>query len=102
MMKKNQPITSMYLNVIITFVIIILVNLISLSVFHRFDFSKGKVFTLAQSSKKAVGSLKDNLVIKAYFSKNLPNKYADNARYVKDLLSNYQAYSKGKLKFEFV
>jgi gliding-associated putative ABC transporter substrate-binding component GldG len=93
---------ALYLNLAILIGILILINLISLNIFHRFDFSKGKVFTLSESSKKTVASLQDNLVIKAYFSKNLPDKYADNARYVKDILSDYQAYSKGKLKFEFI
>jgi gliding-associated putative ABC transporter substrate-binding component GldG len=99
MQKTNN---SPYLNMAIFVGILILINLISLNLFHRFDFSKGKVFTLSQSSKKAVGSLKDNLVVKAYFSKNLPNKYADNSRYVKDILSEYAAYSHGKMKFEFI
>ncbi len=99
-MKKTNK--ALFLNFGIMIGILVLLNLISLSLFHRFDFSKGHVFTLSNSSKKAVDSLKDNLVVKAYFSKNLPNKYADNARYVKDILSDYQAYSKGKLKFEFI
>ncbi|MBN2829078.1 MAG: Gldg family protein [Candidatus Cloacimonetes bacterium] len=82
--------------------ILVVLNLISLNLFHRFDFSKEKKFTLSDSSKKIVGNLEDNLIIKAYFSKNLPNQYADLGRYVRDILSDYQTYSKGHLKYDFI
>jgi gliding-associated putative ABC transporter substrate-binding component GldG len=93
-------------NAIINFAVVagilIVLNLISLNLFHRFDFSKEKKFTLSQASKRMVGGLEDNLIVKAYFSKNLPNQYADLGRYVRDLLSDYQTYSKGRLKFDFI
>jgi gliding-associated putative ABC transporter substrate-binding component GldG len=64
--------------------------------------SKGKIYALSRSSKDAVRGLEDRLVVKAYFSKNLPGEYADTRRIVQDKLSEYQAYSKGKLRYEFI
>ncbi|MCK4653943.1 MAG: Gldg family protein, partial [Candidatus Cloacimonetes bacterium] len=77
-------------------------NLVSLSIFTRIDLSKGKIYSLSKSSKQAVKDLEDRLVIKAYFSKNLPGEFADARRFIQDILSEYQAYSKGKLRFEFI
>ncbi|MEA2097009.1 MAG: GldG family protein [Candidatus Cloacimonadota bacterium] len=96
-MKKKTTI-----DIIILIAILIFVNLISISVFKRFDLSRGKIYSLSSSSKTAVKELDDRLVIKAYFSKNMPGEYADSRRFVQDILSEYQAYSQGNLKFEFL
>ena len=96
-MKKNNV-----SNLIIFLAIIILVNLVSISIFYRIDFSKGHIYSLSKASKEVVRNLEDRLVIKAYFTKNLPDQLADTRRFVRDLLSEYQAYSHGKLRFEFI
>ncbi len=97
MNRKNAII-----NFVVILAILIVLNLVSLNIFHRFDFSKEKIYTLSKSSKEIVGGLEDNLIVKAYFTKNLPNQYADLGRYVRDLLSDYQTYSHGHLKFDFI
>ncbi|RLC53416.1 MAG: hypothetical protein DRI23_00290 [Candidatus Cloacimonadota bacterium] len=97
MQKKNIIISA-----VIFVAIIIFLNLVSVSLFGRLDLSKGKIFALSKSSKEAVRSLEDRLVVKAYFSKNLPGEYADTRRTVQDKLSEYQAYSHGKLRYEFI
>jgi gliding-associated putative ABC transporter substrate-binding component GldG len=89
-------------NTIIFVVIIIFLNLVAVSIFGRIDLTKGKVYALSSSSKQVVRSLEDRLVIKAYFSKNLPGEYADTRRLVQDKLSEYQAFSRGRLRFEFI
>jgi gliding-associated putative ABC transporter substrate-binding component GldG len=89
-------------NLIIFIAIIVFINLVSLSVFTRLDFSKGNIYSLADASKKAVDNLEDRLVVKAYFSENLPGEYADAKRYTKDILAEYQAYSHGKFSYEFL
>ena len=96
-MKKKLTI-----DIIILIAILIFVNLISLKIFKRFDLSKGKIYSLSTSSKTAVKELDDRLIVKAYFSKNMPGEYADSRRFVQDILSEYQAYSQGNLKFEFL
>ncbi|MDP8204804.1 MAG: GldG family protein [Candidatus Tenebribacter mawsonii] len=96
-MKKKITI-----DIIILVAILIFVNLVSLTIFKRFDLSKGKIYSLSSSSKIAVKELEDRLVIKAYFSKNMPGEYANSRRFVQDILSEYQAYSQGNLKFEFL
>ncbi|MDP8267800.1 MAG: GldG family protein [Candidatus Tenebribacter davisii] len=96
-MKKKTTI-----ELVILIAILVLVNLISISVFKRIDLSKGNIYSLSRASKTAVKILEDRIVVKAYFSKNMPGEYADSRRFVQDLLSEYQAYSHGNLKFEFL
>ncbi len=93
---------SLWINVLIIIGIIVILNLISVSLFHRFDLSKNKMYSLSETSKNTIQSLEDRLVVKAYFSENLPPEYADARRYTKDLLAEYAVYSKGHLKFEFI
>ncbi len=100
-MKKKQY-GNQTINIIIVIAILVVLNLLSLNIFYRLDLTKGNIYSLSKSSKEAVENLKDNLVIKAYFTKNLPNQYADSRRYTRDLLAEYQAYSHGKLRFEFI
>lgn len=82
--------------------ILILVNVLANWVFVRFDLTSSGSYSLAQPSKKLVRNLQEPVIIKAYFSSNLPSAYTFVPRYVRDLLTEYRSASKGKLKFEFV
>ncbi len=82
--------------------IVIVANIVSMNLFGRADLTSGKIYSLNDASKKIVAGLQDDLLVKAYFSKNLPPPYNANARYVQDQLQEYRAYSKGHLKFTFV
>ena len=93
---------SLWINLVILVAIIVFVNLISIPIFTRLDLSKGKIYSLSKASKNAAKNLEDRLIVKAYFSKNLPGEFADARRFTQDLLSEYQAYSRGKLRFEFI
>ena len=93
---------SNWINFIILVVIVIFVTLLSQSFFTRFDFSKGKVYSISKASKQSVENLDDRMIVKAYFSKSLPGEFADARRFTQDLLDEYQAYSGGKLRYEFV
>ncbi|OQY37442.1 MAG: hypothetical protein B6226_05160 [Candidatus Cloacimonetes bacterium 4572_65] len=93
---------SLLINVVVILAIIIFVNMLSVTMFKRLDFSKGKLYSLSDTSKETVKAIDDRIVIKAYFSENLPPQYADARRYTEDLLAEYQVYSKGKLRFEFI
>ncbi len=82
--------------------ILILVNIISVRFFTRIDLTKEKLYTLADASKNLVRSLDDKLVVKAYFTEDLPSPYNNNRRYIQDELDDYRAYSKGNLQYEFI
>jgi len=82
--------------------ILLVLNLISTQIFSRLDLTEGKVYTLSKGSKDLVRNLDDPLTVKAYFSRDLPAPYNANARYLRDQLDDYKAYSGGKFKYEFV
>jgi len=82
--------------------IIIVVNVISKRVFTRADLTKNKSYTLSTVSKDIVSNLDDKILVKAYFSDNLPPPYNNLRRQVQDLLDDYRTYSKGNLNYEFL
>jgi hypothetical protein len=81
---------------------VVLLNLLAVRTFFRLDVTKEGVYTLAKASKDTMTGLEDPVTVTAYFTENLPAPYSGNARYVRDLLAEYRAASKGKLSFEFI
>ncbi|MCY7361300.1 MAG: GldG family protein, partial [Ignavibacteria bacterium] len=77
--------------------IIVLINVISKRVFTRIDLTKNNSFTLSKVSKDVVSGLDDKILVKAYFSNNLPPPYNNLKRQVQDLLDDYRSYSKGNM-----
>ncbi len=80
---------------------LVLANLISRRLFFRWDLTEGGIYTLSESSKAIIAKADDRLLAKVYFSDNLPGQYANNRRYLQDMLEEFQAYSNGKFHFEF-
>ncbi len=88
--------------IVIIAAILLVVNLISINFFSRVDLTDNKIYSLSQTSKDLVGSLTDRLNIKVYFTEDLPAPHNNDARYLKDLLDDYKAYSHGYLHYEFI
>lgn len=82
--------------------IIVVINVIAKRVFTRVDLTKNNSYTLSTVSKDAVANLDDKLLVKAYFSNNLPPPYNNLRRQVQDILDDYRSYSKGNVNYEFL
>ncbi len=82
--------------------VVIAVNLIGLFLFTRLDITDERLYSLSDASKRLAESLDDPVVCKLYFSEEIPAPYNANARYLKDQLYEYRAYSGGQLRFEFI
>jgi gliding-associated putative ABC transporter substrate-binding component GldG len=86
----------------LVFGIVVVLNLLALALFIRFDLTDSKLYSLSDASKRIAQSLDDPVVVKLYFSSDLPAPYNQHARYLKDQLYEYRAFSGGKLRFEFI
>jgi len=92
-------------SVLIVSVLIILLVVNFLAARHfmwRVDLTENKIYTLSESSKKIAGELNDLVTIKAYFSEKMPPYLSNIRQQVEDLLEEFQAYSKGNLRVEFI
>jgi|GEM_PF-840007 len=88
--------------IITTSVVVFLVSNMVLSyVSLRLDLSKGKAYTLSDSTKKMVKELNGTAEIKLYISKNLPARLQPLKREVVDILREYER-SSGNVIFTVV
>jgi gliding-associated putative ABC transporter substrate-binding component GldG len=100
-MKTHQN-TDKNIQRMMTILIIILINILSVYLFYRIDLTKNKSYTLSRSTRELIKKPKEEIRIKLFFSSNLPSEILTIKNYVKDLLSEYQNYSRSKIYFEFV
>ncbi len=93
--KKNLK------SVLIILAVVLIVNAIGSSVFHRFDLTKDKRYTLSPTSLKIIDQVQNPLVIKVYMQGDLPPEFRRLQQETKQLLEEFQAYN-SNLVFEFV
>ena len=86
--------------VAIIFGILVLINFLSTRRFIRADLTEDKRYTISNATKNVLDTLDDIVTITAYFSTN-PAEIAQIRRDVRDVLEEYNAFSK-KLQIDFV
>ena len=99
-MKKLN--SASILSILFLLGILVMINAIGIRYFLRTDLTSSKIYSLSKSSKDVAAKLDDKVLIKAYFSPNLPSPLNTNERYLRDMLEDYRAFSHGKLRYEFV
>lgn len=82
--------------------ILVMVNVIGIRFFSRADLTSSKMYSLSPASIDAVRKIEDQVIVKAYFSDNLPGNLAGIKRYLRDMLEDYRAYSNGHLDYQFI
>lgn len=98
---KKQMATTSAVGLLVMALIAILINVLSNWFFFRMDLTRNNAYSLSPSSRKLVRDLSDPVIVKAYFTPDLPPPYSAYERYVRDLLEEYHAASRGKVRFEF-
>lgn len=81
---------------------IIVLNIVSSFVFTRIDFTKEKRYTLSKVTKQVLSDLKDDIQVTVYLEGDFPAGFKRLRNSTRDLLSDFKAYSAGKLRFDFV
>lgn len=101
-MKANFKTGSILGSLLLKLAIILMILQVASYLRLRVDFSRNKLYSLSKTSREAVKSLKDNMVVKLYSSQELPAQMNSIDRYVKDLLSEYQNAGKGRFHYEII
>jgi gliding-associated putative ABC transporter substrate-binding component GldG len=81
---------------------LVMVNVASYFFFFRLDFTADRQFTLSDATRTTLKNLDSKVVIKAYFSEDLPIQLLKSRKDVEDLLVEYAQRSNGNLSFDFV
>ncbi len=103
MAEKEKKISGLpkYYKFLLYLVVLVLINLVGISLFFRFDLTSNNLYSLSSASKKVVSTLNEPLTIKVFFSKNLPAPYNNIELYLHDLLQEYEIYSHKNLSYRF-
>ncbi|HEX9150951.1 MAG TPA: gliding motility-associated ABC transporter substrate-binding protein GldG [Flavobacterium sp.] len=88
-------------SVAITIGVLLLLNLIGSTFFHRFDLTKDKRYTLSATALNIIKQVKNPLSIKVYMQGDLPAEFKRLQQETRQLLEEFQAYNKNII-FEFV
>ena len=80
---------SIKINFALYLAVLILVNIVSGTLFFRLDLTANKKYSLSGASISAVSTIEEPLTIKAFFSENLPGSYNNLRREISDLMEEY-------------
>lgn len=92
---------SAYLAPAILATALVVLNIVSRDKFSRLDLTDNDQFTLSISSRNVLDSIDDLLIMKVYFSDDLPGELGNPRRYLQDILEEYEAYGNNNVRFEF-
>jgi ABC-type uncharacterized transport system involved in gliding motility auxiliary subunit len=82
--------------------VIVALNVLGVFFFLRADTTHNRAFSLSEGSRRVVRELDETLTITAYFSADLPAPFNSTERYVRDILSEYQAAGGSNVVVRFV
>ena len=77
---------------------VVVINLFGGNIGGRLDLTPGRAYTLSPATRKVLRSLPDLVTIKLFVSSALPSEIAFLKRDVDDLLRDYRAASRGKVR----
>ncbi|SEG44550.1 gliding motility-associated ABC transporter substrate-binding protein GldG [Flavobacterium urumqiense] len=86
---------------LVTIAILLIINGIGNQLFHRFDLTKDKRYTLSATSVNIIKQIQNPLSIKIYMQGDLPAEFKRLQQETRQLLEEFQAYNKN-IVFEFV
>ncbi|MBT3243443.1 MAG: gliding motility-associated ABC transporter substrate-binding protein GldG [Bacteroidetes bacterium] len=102
-MKKKQVKTQNIIQLVLLLAVVILINLISHFVYHRFDLTEEKRYTLTPSTKNFLTEMTDVIYIKVYLEgKNLPGGFRRLQKATKELMDEFKVNAGANLEFEFI
>ena len=82
--------------------ILILINVICSFLFHRFDLTSEKRYTLADATKKLVSGLDDIVYVKVYLEGDFPAGFKQLRNETKEMLDEFRIYSNDNIEYEFI
>lgn len=100
-MKQHYLIQSIKA-LIVSLLLVLIVNILSNFLYHRFDLTEEKRYTLTSSTKKVLNGLEDNIEVEVYLTgKDLPAGIKILQNETRELLQEFRTNSKGNVTFHF-
>src|SRR5207253_306968 len=95
---RGEALKRLRLATVLLAVGVVVVNLLGGNIGGRIDLTPGRAFTLAPATRQLLRTLPDLVTIKLFVSSALPKEIESTQRDVDDLLRDYRAAGRGKVK----
>lgn len=87
---------------LIGFIILLLINFIGAKKFYRWDLTSEKRYSISEPTKLLISGLEEDLKVTVYLEGNFPAAFKRLRNETREMLDEFQAYSEGKIEFEFI
>jgi len=99
-MRKNKR--QDILGFVIAILVLFTINFIGSQLFHRFDLTTEKRYSISEQTKELISNLDDEVFVTVYLDGDFPASFKRLQNESKEMLDELRAYSNGKIKFDFV
>ncbi len=82
--------------------LLIMINYIGSFVFHRFDLTTEKRYTLSDVTKDLLKNLDDVIYVKVYLEGDFPAGFKRLRNETKEMLDEFRTYSNNNIEYEFI
>ncbi len=79
-----------------------MLNYVGSFVFHRFDLTSEKRYTLSDATKSLLGKLNDVVYVKVYLEGDFPAGFKMLRNETKEMLDEFRTYSNDNIEYEFI
>ncbi|MBI2637035.1 MAG: GldG family protein [Parcubacteria group bacterium] len=100
--KKQVNRASAILAMAVVAALVLVVNLVSLKLFARWDATENRDYSISDTTREIVRNLDDVVNVKAYFTSELPGYLLVRNQDVRGMLSEFESASKGNVKVTYL
>ena len=99
---KNKNKFNSFLQLFSAIIIVVLINVIGSYVFHRFDLTAEKRYSLSAATKKLLKELDDVVYFKVYLEGEFPAGFKRLRSETKEMLDEFRAYAGDNIQYTFI
>jgi len=101
MVKGNTTKRKALIGLLVFLGVLILVNFVGSQLFHRFDLTKEKRFSLTPGTKDLLRNLDDVAFVRVYLEGDFPSGFKRLQNGTVEMLNEFRSYAGSNLEFEF-
>jgi ABC-2 type transport system permease protein len=98
MKNKRRDLTALGLAILV----IVLLNFIASFIFHRFDLTSEKRYTLSPATRSLLAKLDETVFVKVYLDGEFPAGFKRLRNETKEMLDEFRTYSNNNIEYEFI
>lgn len=87
---------------LLAIIIVILLNITGSFIFHRFDLTSEKRYTLSDATKKLLATIDETVYVKVYLEGEFPAGFKRLRNETKEMLDEFRTYSNNNIEYEFI